>query len=94
MLGTWTNDAKCLNMDTNLFFDQYEENITIRSGIDEVCKSCPVRRECLAAGVSRQEWGVWGGVFLEKGKISKDMNVHKRKSDWFDLWSNMTMEIS
>lgn len=94
MLGEWTKKASCLNMDTNLFFDQYEESVSIRYGLDQLCKDCPVRRQCLASGVSRQEWGVWGGIYLEKGKISKDLNNHKRKEDWFDLWSNLTMDIS
>lgn len=35
-----------------------------------LCASCPIRRECLAAALQRQEpWGVWGGVILEHGTI-------------------------
>lgn len=88
----WNKQARCLNLDTNFFFDKYEENIDIRSGIDSLCKQCPVQRECLANAVSRQEWGVWGGVYFEKGKISKEFNSHKTKEDWFDIWSSLTME--
>lgn len=33
-----------------------------------VCAGCDVRKLCLALGVSRGEWGVWGGVLLEGGK--------------------------
>ena len=34
----------------------------------EVCGGCAVRELCLELGVSRDEWGVWGGVLLERGK--------------------------
>lgn len=88
------NDASCVNMDSNLFFDKYEEQIKIRSAIDNLCAHCPVQRYCLAVGISRQEWGVWGGVFLENGKISKEMNSHKDNSDWFNILLAATMEIS
>jgi hypothetical protein len=46
----------------------------------------------LAAAVSRQEWGVWGGVYFEKGKISKEFNNHKKEEEWFDIWKSLTME--
>jgi WhiB family transcriptional regulator, redox-sensing transcriptional regulator len=35
-----------------------------------LCADCPIRRECLAAALERQEpWGVWGGEILERGVI-------------------------
>lgn len=89
----WKLEAKCLNLDTNMFFDKYEEDVDLRSAIDSLCKSCPVQRQCLANAVSRQEWGVWGGVYFEKGKISKEFNNHKDKDSWFNVWSALTMEI-
>jgi hypothetical protein len=64
--------ALCLNMDTNLFFDQYEENPEVSKKVDLLCIKCPAQRQCLAYGVSNAEWGVWGGVYLEGGKISKE----------------------
>lgn len=79
-------------MDTNLFFDKYEENQDVRNYVDSLCTSCPVQRQCLAYAVSNQEWGVWGGVYFELGKISKEFNDHKTKEDWFSVWSNATME--
>lgn len=33
----------------------------------QVCAGCEVRELCFALGVSRDEWGVWGGVLLENG---------------------------
>lgn len=82
----------CLNMDTNLFFDQYEEDKELAKKVDRLCTRCPAQRKCLAYGVSNQEWGVWGGVYLQDGKISKEFNIHKTEKDWFDVWSGATME--
>lgn len=28
----------------------------------EVCDRCPVKRQCLIAGLRGKEWGVWGGL--------------------------------
>jgi hypothetical protein len=84
--------ALCLNMDTNLFFDQYEENPEVSKKVDLLCIKCPAQRQCLAYGVSNAEWGVWGGVYLEGGKISKEFNSHKENTDWFKVWSANTNE--
>ena len=35
-----------------------------------LCARCPVRTECLAGALERQEpWGVWGGELFEAGRI-------------------------
>ncbi|BCI52206.1 transcriptional regulator WhiB7 [Mycolicibacterium litorale] len=35
-----------------------------------LCTECPIRRECLAAALERQEpWGVWGGEIFDRGTI-------------------------
>jgi WhiB family redox-sensing transcriptional regulator len=35
-----------------------------------LCADCPIRRECLAAALERQEpWGVWGGEILDRGSV-------------------------
>ncbi|MGB3483104.1 MAG: WhiB family transcriptional regulator [Mycobacterium sp.] len=35
-----------------------------------LCAQCPVRRQCLAAALEREEpWGVWGGEIFERGSI-------------------------
>lgn len=86
------HSAKCLNMDTNLFFDTYEEDHEVAKKVDLLCISCPAQRQCLAYGVSNLEWGVWGGVYLEAGKISREYNSHKDQKLWFDVWSGATME--
>jgi hypothetical protein len=49
-------------------------------------------KQCFAVGISGKEWGVWGGVYLENGEISREFNNHKSKSDWADMWQKMTTD--
>lgn len=79
-------------MEINDFFENYEDNSEIRPEIDQICKTCPVRRICFANGVSGKEYGVWGGVYLENGNISREFNRHKTRQDWSNTWQALTME--
>ncbi len=88
----WKDEAVCFGLDTNSFFDEYEENIESRSEIETMCSECPVRKTCFANGVSGKEWGVWGGIYLEYGEISKEFNKHRSKQDWAAVWQSLTME--
>lgn len=88
----WKDDAKCLDYDTNIFFDKYEEDEAIRPAVDKLCSACPVSRTCFAVGISQKEWGVWGGIYLENGIISREFNSHKDKKDWGNVWQVLTME--
>jgi hypothetical protein len=88
----WKDDALCLEYDTNLFFDKYEDDELLRPAIDKLCSMCPVLKMCFAVGVSQKEWGIWGGVFLEGGQISKEFSKHKSKSDWANTWQILTTE--
>jgi hypothetical protein len=91
-MKNWKNNAKCLGMDNNFFFDLYEEDKMLAASIDKLCQNCPANTECFAVGVSNKEWGVWGGVYLKDGTIDKEFNSHKSKQDWFDAWQSLTME--
>lgn len=86
----WKENASCLKFDTNLFFDEYEEDSELRPDIDEMCAGCPVARQCFAIGVSQKSWGVWGGIYLEDGEISKEFNRHKTKAQWGKTWQKLT----
>ena len=79
---TWQDLAVCRGMDVNLFFDKYEIDINIAKGIDEACLSCPVSKICYAAGVENNDYGVWGGVYLNAGSVDKSKNIHKTKDVW------------
>lgn len=88
----WKDDASCLGLETNIFFDKYEEDSDLRIAIDSICGFCPVSKQCFAVGVSGKEWGVWGGVYLESGEISREFNNHKTKTDWAQTWQILTMD--
>lgn len=88
----WKDEAACQGYDTNLFFEKYEDDVTLRPAIESVCASCPVAKECFAVGVSQKEWGVWGGIYLENGKISREFNRHRTKSSWSETWQYLTMD--
>lgn len=88
----WKDRGSCKDYDWNLFFDKYEENVQLRPAIDKLCAGCPVLKQCFAVGVSQKEWGVWGGVYFEGGKISKEFSKHRSKQDWTNLWRNLTIE--
>ena len=36
----------------------------------QVCASCPIAADCFSIGVNRQETGVYGGVYLNRGNYS------------------------
>lgn len=92
MKNDWKDEGSCRNYDTNFFFDKYEEDIPLRSAIDQLCHECPLVRHCFAVGISQKEWGVWGGVYLENGGISKEFNKHRTKPQWAEKWKNLTMD--
>jgi hypothetical protein len=88
----WKEDSSCFGYDTNFFFDKYEDEDVLRPAIDSLCMGCPVAKQCFASGVSQKAWGVWGGIYLEDGKISREFNNHKTKNNWSDTWNNLTMD--
>jgi hypothetical protein len=90
--NAWKSQASCLHYDVNLFFDKYEEDLTLRPAIDKVCSECPVAKQCFAVGVSQKETGVWGGIYLDRGKISREFSKHRSKKDWAETWKYLTMD--
>jgi hypothetical protein len=88
----WKDEAICSGDDVNLFFDTYEEDVEVRKEIDSLCSMCPVARTCFAVGVSQKSYGVWGGIYLDRGKISRELNKHKTKEDWGNTWQYLTID--
>jgi hypothetical protein len=78
----WEDLAICKNMDRSLFFEDYEEDPETAKNVDQACLACPVRKQCLQAGVDEKRWGVWGGVYLAFGVVDQDKNSHKTKQVW------------
>ena len=89
---SWKNLGACQDYDTEFFFDKYEEDVALRPAIEKVCGGCPVQRQCFAVGISQKEWGIWGGVYLESGKVSREFNKHRSKQDWAEAWQNLTTD--
>ena len=87
---SWKEDAACKDMDTNVFFDIYEENEDVRPAVEKICFSCPVMRQCFAVGISQKQTGVWGSIYLDNGKISREFNRHRSKKDWANTWKELT----
>ena len=71
----WWHLAICRGMDTNLFYDKYEVDVNIAKNIDEACLSCPVSKMCYKSGIDNNEYGIWGGVYLNAGSIDKTRNL-------------------
>lgn len=90
--NAWKDNASCKNLDVNLFFDTYEERPEVRPAIDSICAECPVAKQCFAVGISQKEWGIWGGVYIENGKISREFNRHRTKEQWAETWQNLVIE--
>jgi len=88
----WIEKAACQNFDVELFFDKYEEDLALRPAIDKLCSECPVARQCFAVGVSQKAYGVWGGVYLDNGKISREFGRHRSKADWSETWKYLTTD--
>lgn len=88
----WKDNASCQGLDVNLFFDTYEEKPEVRPEIDKLCAECPMAKQCFAVGISQKEWGVWGGVYIENGKISREFNRHRSKEQWAETWQSLVIE--
>lgn len=60
-LGGWATRAACVGLPADWFFPEKKE--TGRTQIRAICRSCPVRVECLEWAVTnRIRDGWWGGV--------------------------------
>lgn len=84
----WRDLASCNGIDsdsTGIFFEEYETDPVVARETDVFCLSCPVARQCFQYGKETKSEGVWGGVYLENGKVSKNYNKHKTDSQWKDL---------
>lgn len=72
-------------MDRELWYDKYEADPTVAKITDQICLSCPVLQECLLAGLDNNEYGTWGGIFLNNGKPDESRNAHKTEEVWEEL---------
>lgn len=89
----WKDLALCNGADREEFFSKYESSPNVRATTDDMCRVCPVRRECLMEGMQNKEYGVWGGWYLNgSGNIDKMYTKHKSDEDYVDLRELLTSE--
>ena len=57
----------CRQNDADLWFAETPTELEYAKSL---CADCPVKVECLAGAMERQEpWGVWGGEIFERGVV-------------------------
>lgn len=77
----WRDRAACKGKPINLFYK--DDNLTeeeyqpLKAQAKLICHTCPVRQECLDAGLRNAEYGIWGG--LDK---SERHNAQKGSRSW------------
>jgi WhiB family redox-sensing transcriptional regulator len=58
----WYDQGVCRGVDPSVFYPEVDNAKTTKNAIS-ICKSCPVRMECLIHAVQNEEYfGVWGGL--------------------------------
>jgi WhiB family redox-sensing transcriptional regulator len=61
------SELACRRFDPDLWFSDSPAELELAKSL---CGDCPVRLECLAGAVEREEpWGVWGGEIFERGAV-------------------------
>jgi WhiB family redox-sensing transcriptional regulator len=60
-------EVPCRRFDPDLWFADQPAELELAKSL---CVDCPVRAECLAGALERQEpWGVWGGEIFDHGVV-------------------------
>lgn len=60
----WHKDARCREVDPELFFPDAGE---ISADARRICASCEVRKQCLQQAIDTNEiHGVWGGLSVRE----------------------------
>lgn len=79
----WTRQAKCLGMDTDIFFQQKEKQAK------RICRSCPVWLQCRTFALDIP-YGIFGGLngterFRIAGRLGPNEFVrHGQISDFYE----------
>lgn len=84
MLHDWMDYANCADgteEDAEKFFDRYLESEETVREVQALCTACAVKLECYNYGTYMKATGVWGGHWLQNGKIVK--KVENILSDYF-----------
>ena len=82
---SWKEDGKCVDMDVDIFFEKYEDDIGLRAVIDRMCSICPIAQECLQWGISHKS-GVSGAASIlrmARSQMSLTSTRHMRSGKNF-----------
>ncbi|HEY7704062.1 MAG TPA: WhiB family transcriptional regulator [Acidimicrobiia bacterium] len=72
----WRLRARCRDSEPATFFN-FSDDPAAPLAAKEICSLCPVRRECLAyALMTRQPYGVWGGMTATERRRLLRRNLH------------------
>jgi hypothetical protein len=77
----WKLDAKCLNLDTNFFFDKYEEDLDLRQAIDSLCQSCPYKGSALQVPLVGKSGESGEGFTLKRVRYQKSLTIIKTRTN-------------
>lgn len=75
MLWNWTRYAACDGEDTEKFFDKYLKDEEVAIEVGAICASCPVRVECFNTGIDTKSTGIWGGHWLQGGRVIRQKEL-------------------
>ena len=72
---SWMDTASCVGWDTDLFFEKYLEDDEAATDVTKLCLMCPVQKECLNFGRYMKSSGVWGGHWLQNGRVVNNREI-------------------
>lgn len=76
-------DANCNEIDDpEKFFDRYLQSEETMLEVQNLCSLCPVKIQCINYGIYTKATGVWGGRWLQNGKVVKRLEMIV--SEYFD----------
>lgn len=76
VMGDWREKAACKTQGPTIFYPERAQNIAKQA--KAVCKTCPVREECLEeALINGEAFGIWGGMdALERRREARRRKIH------------------
>jgi hypothetical protein len=78
---SWREFANCKGKPLNWFFDDYEDSVAIQLKVDDICKNCVVRMQCLEwATENKVEGGVFGRKYFQQADKAKRKKRKREKN--------------
>ena len=85
MIDDWMDRGSCVGVDDpERYFDKYLKDPEIALQVQKICVLCPVRKECYNYGLQLKCTGVWGGVWLQTGRVVKRIESILSSYYWED----------